>query len=78
MLYVFFREELRRRVVMSARRGTWLVLLDCDVAPHAPSHALAALSTLPTTLTTPTIFCVVADEVSSAPALKVQSAVVGG
>ncbi|XP_042865358.1 uncharacterized protein LOC122248966 [Penaeus japonicus] len=54
-------QELRRRVVMAARRRTWLVLLDCEVAPHVLPCAHAALLALPRTLPTPAVLCVVAD-----------------
>nr|XP_045619033.1 uncharacterized protein LOC123770899 [Procambarus clarkii] len=69
------QQEIRRRVVMAARRRTWLILLDCETASHHLPNAQAALLTLPPTLVTPTVFCVVADVAENA--VKCQNAVVG-
>lgn len=71
----YVHQELRRRVVMAARRKTWLVLLDCEVAPHSLSHIQMAILSLPSTLTIPIVFCVVADVSGSA--VKLQNAIVG-
>ncbi|XP_069945849.1 dynein axonemal heavy chain 10-like isoform X2 [Cherax quadricarinatus] len=67
-------QELRRRVVMAARRRTWLILLDCETAPEKFSYVQSALLTLPSTLTTPTVFCVVTLKNQSL--MKCQNAIV--
>ncbi|XP_071539245.1 uncharacterized protein [Panulirus ornatus] len=58
-------QELRRRVVMSARRRTWLVLLHCELSQHKLSHIQTTIRSLPTTLARPTVFCVVGDVLGS-------------
>ncbi|XP_042227080.1 uncharacterized protein LOC121869635 [Homarus americanus] len=55
------QQEIRRRVVMAARRKTWLILLDCEISPHNLSYTQAVLLSLPSTLGTPTIFCIITD-----------------
>ncbi|XP_068224168.1 LOW QUALITY PROTEIN: dynein axonemal heavy chain 10-like [Palaemon carinicauda] len=54
------QQELRRRVVMAARRKTWLVLLDCEVMPDSLWSIHAALKLLPSTLSAPTVICLMA------------------
>ncbi|XP_064083938.1 uncharacterized protein LOC135199712 [Macrobrachium nipponense] len=54
------QQELRRRVVMAARRKTWLVLLDCEVLPDSLWSIHAALKLLPSTLSAPTVICLLA------------------
>lgn len=69
-------QEVRRRVVMAARRRTWLVLLGGEVAHDALHLARDALLALPSSLPTPTIFCVLPDNVPPA-IINFESAVVG-
>ncbi|KAK4315961.1 hypothetical protein Pmani_012837 [Petrolisthes manimaculis] len=67
--------EVRRRVVMAARRRTWLVLVGGEVASDALHLARDALLALPPSLTTPTIFCILPDHAPPA-VVNFESAVV--
>ncbi|KAK3856108.1 hypothetical protein Pcinc_037531 [Petrolisthes cinctipes] len=69
------QKEVRRRVVMAARRRTWLVLVGGEVARDALHLARDALLALPPSLTTPTIFCVLPDHAPPA-VVNFESAVV--
>lgn len=62
-------------MVMAGRRRTWLVLLDGHTNPASLAHARLALASLPATLPTPTVFCVL--PATHATAIASQSAVVG-
>ena len=49
---------MHRLVVTAARRRTWLIVIDCGVAPQALAYTRNAVHDLPPNLTPPTILCV--------------------